>query len=587
LFLISLEGEITPHGMCNTGVIFFDHLSITKFLTALQTIQNDLFAAKHYVNDRFLDSLLFVIVVNFADIAVNLFSYKMNYLAHFEVEIMEETQTDDIIFAQFLTDTVMYCFRESKISTDNRDVIQDSLLTHDLCRCLYYNKFVPDQSLIVKSINEKLLPYPNCDIMAGYIEPSLPSNRLLPSLLFVANINRFLNYEEIGNKREVELGDERNLFHTDEAFIQDIVNASVQNIQSNCETISSEKIFIRNEKTTEKIQDDDGDNIGINRKPDTRHDLSSNDRFRRPYNIEMTSYNLSCDLIWPPVEGFTYIISSFDDMIEFPVHICCEFYTDIVSRDKNSSSFSGEDTKTRYDDIYKNDSIFIPFIATVSMALRQAQTWENVRLKPPLLFSNHSSIFYQHQLTPYQMNPSESKVPISFCGSMLISQRLPLSKLYAVNNMCLDLTIDIRTPKQVLLKSGLEPKISFAPPFVALMKSIKESKIYYAFDIRGVPQHNEIFVETGTLEFTYLDSRNNSDDFVKCHRNFPWNSAIVDDAAVNKPCPTDNNPTTAVDHQFIHVKAMIFIKSMQASGVISYTYNPSSGEYCIVYLSTQ
>eukprot|EP01036_Dinobryon_divergens_P022046 gene22046-30280_t len=147
------DNELVAHGACNTGVLLFDSLSLGRFMKGLSTAINDRAFDNFYGQDRFLDSLYFVYVVNSMGIEVTLWPYSMNYMAFFEVEILEDLQEDKIVFAHFLTDTEFYC--EHK----------------EACRCVYYNKFIPEDSLLVKNI-QRLLPAEQCLRMSG-IDPSI------------------------------------------------------------------------------------------------------------------------------------------------------------------------------------------------------------------------------------------------------------------------------------------------------------------------------------------------------------------------------------------------------------------------------
>ena len=146
------DNELVANGACNTGVLLFDSMSLGRFMEGLSAALSDNVVDQFYENDRFLDSLYFVYVVNSMGIEVTLWPYFMNYMAFFEVEILEDLQEEKIVFAHFLTDTEFFCeFREA-------------------CRCVYYNKFIPEGSLIVKNI-QRLLPSEQCLSMSG-IDPS-------------------------------------------------------------------------------------------------------------------------------------------------------------------------------------------------------------------------------------------------------------------------------------------------------------------------------------------------------------------------------------------------------------------------------
>jgi hypothetical protein len=161
------DGQFGSHGTCNTGILFFDRLSLSSFLAILPMTINEILSIYDYRNDRFYDSLLFVAAVNMANIPVRTWDkpYSMNYMAFFEVEIQElPVTTTEIYFAQFLSDTTMYCFI-NEINTLNIDHSYPGE-----CKCFYYNKNIPDKSLLVDKVST-LLPDDICRVMAGQSKP--------------------------------------------------------------------------------------------------------------------------------------------------------------------------------------------------------------------------------------------------------------------------------------------------------------------------------------------------------------------------------------------------------------------------------
>jgi hypothetical protein len=53
------RNEIAPHGLCNTGVLYFDSLSLSRFNAALSVLLSNATYIKEHGRDRFIDSLLF------------------------------------------------------------------------------------------------------------------------------------------------------------------------------------------------------------------------------------------------------------------------------------------------------------------------------------------------------------------------------------------------------------------------------------------------------------------------------------------------------------------------------------------------
>lgn len=156
-FILIGEGESAPHGTCNTGVLFIDSAAISTLLSGIKKILSPGSSyLEVYGRDRFFDSLIFVAAVNLEGIAVNPLGFDMNFMAFFEVEILEDTATDSITFLHLLSDTKLL-FEASFIShTAQAD-----------CNCMYENEHIPEYSLIVQYINKMLLPMENCLAMAG------------------------------------------------------------------------------------------------------------------------------------------------------------------------------------------------------------------------------------------------------------------------------------------------------------------------------------------------------------------------------------------------------------------------------------
>ena len=157
------EGEIAPHGTCNTGVLFFDTMNLRKLLEAIPLAMEQINQLNPFKKDRFLDSLYFVSAVNQAGITANILSYDMNYMPFFEQEIREENVlTHDIVFAHFLSNTSLYCAQR----------------LDEECSCYYFNDATVqvDNSPILKKV-QSLLPYDVCQVMAGSVPPPLPLHK--------------------------------------------------------------------------------------------------------------------------------------------------------------------------------------------------------------------------------------------------------------------------------------------------------------------------------------------------------------------------------------------------------------------------
>ena len=155
-------GEDAPHGLCNTGVLLFDHLSLSNFLHELPIAIENLNKINKFKYDRFLDSLIFVSIVNTKNIHVHIMGFEMNYMAMFEVEILHETvTTNHIYFAHFLSNTSLYCFESIQ---DNNESLSSSSSS---CGCTYHNKFIPEYSILVKQLQTMVTNHTKCQSMTG------------------------------------------------------------------------------------------------------------------------------------------------------------------------------------------------------------------------------------------------------------------------------------------------------------------------------------------------------------------------------------------------------------------------------------
>ena len=106
-FQLAQEQELSIHGVCNTGVLLFDSVSLRLFL-------NELFKPQHlhyfdgYSDDRFIDSLAFVIAVNSASIVVEPLDYKFNYMAFFELILTSVGFEEFPTIVHFIHDSALY-----------------------------------------------------------------------------------------------------------------------------------------------------------------------------------------------------------------------------------------------------------------------------------------------------------------------------------------------------------------------------------------------------------------------------------------------------------------------------------------------
>ena len=199
------EGEVAPHGTCNTGVLFFDSMTLRKLLDAIPSAMEQINQLNPFKQDRFLDSLYFVSAVNRAGITANILSYDMNYMPFFEQEIREENViSKDIVFAHFLSNTSLHC-------TQRLD---------EECSCYYFNDATVqvDNSPILKKV-QSLLPFDVCQVMAGSVPPPLPSHKqveIIPSdevIMMMTKVIPSNSPDIVDGEHRIDMMDEMNMQH--------------------------------------------------------------------------------------------------------------------------------------------------------------------------------------------------------------------------------------------------------------------------------------------------------------------------------------------------------------------------------------
>lgn len=195
------DQQEVSHGHCNTGVLFFDSLSLHAFLNGLNELyksdselfvyndQNNIRGAdplvrrRNLMADRFIDSLLFVAIVNKFNIEVGFLSHAMNYMLYFEGEISQDTTTNNVVFAHLLSASEIYCREENTgvfLQADKalHYVLMDAsvqalALVNDLglfnCQCKYVNENHNNQLLGFTYITRLTREY-DCLAMAGFLD---------------------------------------------------------------------------------------------------------------------------------------------------------------------------------------------------------------------------------------------------------------------------------------------------------------------------------------------------------------------------------------------------------------------------------
>lgn len=182
-----------PVGVCNTGVLFFDVMVLQRFLHVLPEASAQVDALNPFIRDRFIDSLYFVAAVNKANLAVEPFSYSLNYMAFFERYIVEDTGVTNVVMAHFLHEAEFYCTLDPRPSEGDEAVPADrtvvgalqrlpsaSMLTPDggveasdrTCRCVFNNEFYLESLPLIAAL-QALDRDQNCLFLAGAIPLSM------------------------------------------------------------------------------------------------------------------------------------------------------------------------------------------------------------------------------------------------------------------------------------------------------------------------------------------------------------------------------------------------------------------------------
>ena len=287
------EGVSSPYGMCNTGMLFFDSKSIELFMRELGVLIQHVSIS---TRDRFLDSLLFVVVLNKLSISVDILPFSMNYMAFFEEEIMAFTNTSDIVFAHFLTTTEFYCFQT---------------LSSGQCKCMYYNSRDPLNSLILKRF-ESMYESDNCLVLMGNKLPILPPHALPLSVDFATPDPRldfgavFYESESVDNEQAVNEA-AVNAIDTpaDGGSIDDV---EISNLSNGLDSFES--------KEYRPTQDTMGTGLdaSFDEQEQQQQQNQQSGEYRRVY----------CTQLWPPVlNSIKLQISSFDEHLQFDIVFQC------------------------------------------------------------------------------------------------------------------------------------------------------------------------------------------------------------------------------------------------------------------------
>lgn len=167
LAAITLVGadEMSPAGTCNTGVMLFDSVVLAKLVKTIERLKTENIVPEIYRNDRFLDSLFFVLAVNEASIHINYLPYSFNYMAFFIGEYQTlKMEIDEIYFAHFLWEPFFYC--STLVSELNRTSGAHS------CVCISKNEHERSDDLLYRSIQSAIIANETaCKFLAGDYDP--------------------------------------------------------------------------------------------------------------------------------------------------------------------------------------------------------------------------------------------------------------------------------------------------------------------------------------------------------------------------------------------------------------------------------
>ncbi len=287
------DNELAPYGTCNTGVLFFDSLSLKSFLIGLKMVQNDDFILKKYGHDRFIDSLFFIHAVHSQGIEVSIMPFSMNYMPFFEVELQQDTTTNEIIFGHFLSDTALYCI---------------SIPEPDYCRCIYENKNMQQNSLTVRTI-DSLLPMEICLVMAGANLP--PHTRSVFDNNNKAKMDGY--FDLLCDRSEDEFG----CVHS--KYFQRVSHAM------NSTTSQLTEMSFAADGTATQSDENSEFNDG--------NTVSDNSIFTTPTDIQAAFENqlASCRLIWPPEAHHLQTISTVTSTINLQTNIIVNFQQSIIA----------------------------------------------------------------------------------------------------------------------------------------------------------------------------------------------------------------------------------------------------------------
>jgi hypothetical protein len=148
--------DFYPSGICNTGILIFDRLSLPRFVAEIDGTFNDIFNLTTKKTDRFLDSAVFTSIVNKLEIEIEYKSYELNFLSFLEIEIRDAVGNDmDLVFVHMIATSSFYCFRDS----DSK------------CRCTYENPLTPDDSIIREKLFKILMDPAVCPVLLGERPP--------------------------------------------------------------------------------------------------------------------------------------------------------------------------------------------------------------------------------------------------------------------------------------------------------------------------------------------------------------------------------------------------------------------------------
>ena len=369
--------EIASHGICNTGLLYYDNLSLHQFNQNLLLILSNLTFMNIFGNDRFIDSLIFTKIIHKMNIEITALSYELNYMAFFEDELIDDIKTDihTIKIAHMLTDTELYC-----ITLDNGEIWKDvndsitvfirsvssiksdyghhhhhhhyeyhnnnnnnnnnniTLLTTE-CGCYYSNSHLPSklkQSMLrekMEIFRDKML----CLYMAGVILPPMLSDD-----------NRGDSDDDHSDSDDTQHdSDDNSRYHHDH---DNTINVKNQFSKGHDDKVS-------NHATTTRDFDDDDDDDDVYKNIYVAVNIKKKKKIRRrdkPFQLLLSQFKINSELVYELYNTTIHDVDDGDDDKNDD-----DNYIDISSDDIDSNDDSSYNNSNERDDSSRINDVIV------------------------------------------------------------------------------------------------------------------------------------------------------------------------------------------------------------------------------------